>query len=205
MAAAAAAAGVGELVAAVHNGSECLFEVHMPATGRPERSDNDGAMRCSLRQLVLGCMPACITLSCCLCPLHPQSERMGMPPPHAAQPSDNIRELKKQLGEYMTSFMKQQNMDTEEGEQLHWVGRAPASGCTARRAVTALCPCCLLSRWPVAPPGGCSGPDGGGGVGWRRGGGRQAGSGREEGAGRQEAQAAGVAPGVTQRRRHLPH
>lgn len=85
MAAAAAAAGVGELVAAVHNGSECLFEVHMPAT---------------------------------------------------AQPSDNIRELKKQLGEYMTSFMKQQNMDTEEVDLMEEVvsdgegegGAKPAAG-----------------------------------------------------------------------------
>lgn len=34
--------------------------------------------------------------------------------PATALPSDNIRELKKQLGDFMTDFMKQQNMDTGE-------------------------------------------------------------------------------------------
>ncbi|KAL4444902.1 hypothetical protein ABPG77_003952 [Micractinium sp. CCAP 211/92] len=68
--AAAAAAAVGELVAAVHNGGDCLLEVRLPAT---------------------------------------------------ALPSDNIRELKKQLGDFMTGFMKQQNMDTEEVDLMEEV------------------------------------------------------------------------------------
>ncbi|KAL4448079.1 hypothetical protein ABPG75_005298 [Micractinium tetrahymenae] len=67
---AAAAAAVGEVVAAVRNGGDCLLEVHLPAT---------------------------------------------------ALPSDNIRELKRQVGEFMTSFMKQQNMDTEEVDLMEEV------------------------------------------------------------------------------------
>lgn len=61
-------------------------------------------------------MLACTT-PCCVCvhsTTNPQ-QLCALSPP-AALPSDNIRELKKQLGDFMTGFMKQQNMDTEEGE-----------------------------------------------------------------------------------------
>ena len=54
----------GQVVAAVHSGSERLLEVRLPATGKA---------------------------------------------------SDNILELKKQTMAFMTDFLKQQNMSTEEG------------------------------------------------------------------------------------------
>lgn len=52
-----------------------------------------------------------------LCPPCSEHVPCTLSPP-AALPSDNIRELKKQLGDFMTDFMKQQNMDTGEDGEL---------------------------------------------------------------------------------------
>jgi hypothetical protein len=52
--------------------------------------------------------------------------------PATGKASDNILELKKQTMAFMTDFMRQKNMSTEEGGSIGWRPAAAGTGAAAR-------------------------------------------------------------------------